>query len=188
MVEDDFPPGPEAADGWLITGSKHGAYEDHPWIPPLEQLMRDIRDSGRPLIGVCFGHQIIAQALGGKVEKFTRRLGRGPHDYQFTGGPKTTERLAPGPGRRSCPRAPGPSRRTEFCENAALLYDDRIFTVQPHPEFDDAFIEALIDKRGPGVVPDALLEGGARQARNAERPRGDLATSSSGSSRKGSLT
>ncbi len=70
VVDGDFPEGPEACDGWLITGSRHGAYEDHDWIPPLEDLIRAIRDAGRPLVGVCFGHQIIAQALGGKVVKF----------------------------------------------------------------------------------------------------------------------
>ena len=68
----------DEADGWLITGSKHGAYEAHSWIPPLEQLIRDIHAAGQPLIGVCFGHQIIAQALGGKVEKFTGGWVAGP--------------------------------------------------------------------------------------------------------------
>ena len=70
VVDGDFPASAVDADGWLITGSKHGAYEDHDWIPPLEQLIRAIREAGRPLVGICFGHQIIAQALGGKVEKF----------------------------------------------------------------------------------------------------------------------
>ena len=68
VVDGDFPASAVDADGWLITGSKHGAYEDHDWIPPLEQLIRAIREAGRPLVGICFGHQIIAQALGGKVE------------------------------------------------------------------------------------------------------------------------
>ena len=70
VVDSQFPENAESADGWVITGSRHGAYEDHPWIPPLEDLIRAIHDKGQPLIGVCFGHQIIAQALGGKVEKF----------------------------------------------------------------------------------------------------------------------
>ena len=47
---------------------------------------------------------------------------------------------------------------SDFCENAALLYDDRIFTVQAHPEFQDAFVQGLIDTRARGVVPDALLD------------------------------
>ena len=70
VVDNEFPASAMDADGWLITGSKFGAYEDHDWIAPLEELIRAIRETGKPLVGVCFGHQIIAQALGGTVEKF----------------------------------------------------------------------------------------------------------------------
>ena len=61
---------PDTCDGWLITGSRHGAYEEHDWIPPLEAFIRDCFAARVPMIGVCFGHQIIAQAMGGKVVKF----------------------------------------------------------------------------------------------------------------------
>ncbi|EDM69662.1 glutamine amidotransferase, class I [Roseobacter sp. AzwK-3b] len=70
VVDQDYPDRPSEADGWLITGSKHGAYEDHPWIPPLERFIRDIYDAGRPLVGVCFGHQIIAQRLAARSSSF----------------------------------------------------------------------------------------------------------------------
>ena len=85
IADNEFPAGPDAADGWLITGSKHGAYEDHDWIPPLEQLIRDIYAAGRPLVGVCFGHQIIAQALGGTVEKFKGGWSVGHTTYEIEG-------------------------------------------------------------------------------------------------------
>ena len=63
VVDNEYPPSPDAAEGWLITGSRHGAYEAHSWIPPLEQFIRDCYAAHVPMIGVCFGHQIIAQAL-----------------------------------------------------------------------------------------------------------------------------
>jgi len=83
VVDGELPDDPRAADGWLITGSKHGAYEDHPWIPPLEALIRDAYAAGVPLVGICFGHQIIAQALGGRVIKFPGgwMVGRQVYDW-----------------------------------------------------------------------------------------------------------
>ena len=69
VMENQFPSSVNDADGWLITGSKHGAYEDHDWIPPLEKFLRDAHAKNVPIVGICFGHQILAQALGGTVEK-----------------------------------------------------------------------------------------------------------------------
>ncbi len=70
VVNMEFPAIGGRCDGWLITGSKHGAYEDLPFIPPLEDFIRKAYAEHVPLVGICFGHQIIAQAMGGKVEKF----------------------------------------------------------------------------------------------------------------------
>ena len=89
VVDGHFPRGADVADGWLITGSRHGVYEDHDWIPPLESLIREIEASGRPLVGICFGHQIIAQALGGRAEKFAGGWAVGRTTYETEDGPLT---------------------------------------------------------------------------------------------------
>lgn len=166
VVDDEFPASVEDADGWLITGSKHGAYEDHAWIPPLEGLIREIAQSGKPLIGVCFGHQIIAQALGGKVEKFAGGWAVGRQTYDFGGvemafnawhQDQVTER----------PEGARVLASNDFCENAALLYGNQILTIQPHPEFGAAFIDGLINTRGKGNVPDDLL---AQATANLDKP------------------
>ena len=75
VVDGEFPTTVDAAEGWLISGSKHGAYEDHAFIPPLSGFIREIYASARPMVGICFGHQIIAQALGGAWRNL-RAVGR----------------------------------------------------------------------------------------------------------------
>ncbi|MDX5498936.1 MAG: type 1 glutamine amidotransferase [Rhodobacterales bacterium] len=152
VVDGDFPTGPDDADGWLITGSKHGAYEDHPWIPPLEALIRAIRDAGKPLIGVCFGHQIIAQALGGKVEKFAGGWAVGPTNYDF-GDQIMTLNAWHQDQVTVLPEGAKVLASNDFCANAALAYGDTILTIQPHPEFGKPLLEGLITHRAPGVVP-----------------------------------
>lgn len=157
VVDGEFPSGPEAADGWIITGSKHGVYEDHPWIPPLEELIRAITAQGRPLAGICFGHQIIAQALGGKVEKFAGGWAIGRTEYAQDGKVLTLnawhqDQVV------ELPEGATVLAGNAHCKYAILAYGDTIWTVQPHPEFSNEFIGGLIGKRGRGVVPDAILD------------------------------
>lgn len=162
VVDGQFPDSALAADGWLITGSKHGAYEDLPWIPPLEQLIQGIAEAGRPLIGICFGHQIIAQALGGKVEKFSGGWAVGRQTYDF-GGVEMAFNAWHQDQVTQRPQGTVVLASNDFCENAALLYGDQILTIQPHPEFGPDVIEGLINTRGKGVVPDDLLEAAQAQ-------------------------
>ncbi len=156
VMEQDYPDAITDADGWLITGSRHGAYENHPWIPPLEDFIREIYADGRPLVGVCFGHQIIAQALGGKVEKFEAGWSVGNTDYVIDG--KTYALNAWHQDQvTALPKDATVVGASDFCAYAALAYGDRIWTIQPHPEYESDFISGLIDTRGKGVVPDPLL-------------------------------
>ncbi len=158
VVDMKFPPDGGAADGWIITGSRHGAYEDLPWIAPLEALIRDIAARALPLVGICFGHQIIAQALGGRVEKFPGGWAVGATEYREGDRSLTLNAWH----HDQVTRRPEGARvlaGNDFCENAELAYGDTIWTMQPHPEFDAGFIEALIRARGRGVVPDPVLDG-----------------------------
>ncbi|MEM7089248.1 MAG: type 1 glutamine amidotransferase [Pseudomonadota bacterium] len=157
VVDGDFPDGGDDADGWLITGSRHGAYDNLPWIAPLEDLIRDIHAKGKPLIGVCFGHQIIAQALGGKVEKFSGgwAIGRTQYDY---GGHKLWLNAWHQDQVTELPEAASVMGQNEFCRNAMLSYGDTIWTIQAHPEFSNAFISGLMHTRGKGIVPDQLMQ------------------------------
>jgi len=156
IVDNEFPEGPEQADAWLITGSKHGVYEDHPWIKPLEALIRDIQASGKPMVGICFGHQIIAQALGGDVRKFDGGWAIGRQAYDMGG--KTVHLNAWHQDQVIvAPAGAKVLAANEFCANAVLAYGDHILTIQPHPEFTATEIRGLLDYRAQGVVPEPLI-------------------------------
>jgi len=155
VVDGDFPDGPESADAWLVTGSKHGAYEDHPWIPPLEDLIRAIRDSGKPMIGICFGHQIIAQALGGKVEKFDGGWSVGRRDYTV-GGCTLSLNAWHQDQVVALPEGATVLGSNGFTKNAFLAHGPNILTMQPHPEFESSVIEELIAHRSDMVPADLV--------------------------------
>ena len=153
----EFPEDITDADGWLITGSRHGAYEDHDFIPPLEDFIRRAYFAGVPMVGICFGHQIIAQALGGTVVKHPDGWAVGAQDYDFSGETITLnawhqDQVV------TLPADAQVTARNAFCENAALIYNDRAFTVQPHPEFGDEMVAGLIEHRAKGKVPQDLLD------------------------------
>lgn len=166
-----FPDDVHAADGWLITGSRHGVYEDHDFIPPLEDFIRRAFAAHVPMVGICFGHQIIAQALGGRVVQHPGGWRVGAHDYDIGGQHMTLNAWH----RDQVVDLPPGSRiagTNEFCQAAALVYDDRAFTVQPHPEFRDEFVDGLIEHRG-AIVPPQLLD--AARARRGEADSGAMA-------------
>lgn len=158
VLDGKFPSSPQDADGWLITGSRFGAYEDHDWIPPLEDFLRATFAAKLPIFGVCFGHQILAQALGGKVEKFAGGWSVGPtaykserfgdqkmvawHQDQVTQLPETATVVG----------------SSDFCENAILVYGDQALTIQPHPEFTADFMGDLLEARGKNL-PQPIQDG-----------------------------
>ena len=109
-------------------------------------------------MGICFGHQIIAQAMGGRVEKFAGGWSAGHQVYDFSGA-----EIALNAWHQdqvvSVPDGAQVLARSDFCENAALLYGGRVYggralTIQPHPEFDEDAMTALIAARGPELPGD----------------------------------
>lgn len=175
VLDGDMPQTVAAADGWLITGSRHGAYEAHSWIPPLEDFIRACHAARQPMVGVCFGHQIIAQALGGRVEKSDRGWGVGRMVYDW--GRRGTvalnawhqDQVTVLPDEVDVDVV----ATSDFCPYAALRYGAGMFTVQAHPEFGREAVAGLMEARR-GVVPDDRL---ARAEAHLDAPtdRADIA-------------
>ena len=157
VVDGRFPDSTGDSDGWLITGSRHSVYEGSPWIRKLEQFLRDCYADCVPVVGVCFGHQALASALGGKVEKFDGGWGVGRQTYEF-GGKEICLNAWHQDQVTEIPEAAEVTGSSAFCRHAMLSYGDRAMSMQAHPEFDHSFIEGLIEKRGVGVVPAEQLD------------------------------
>lgn len=167
VVAGEMPDDPHQADAWLVTGSRHGVYDDLPWIGPLKDFLRASVTAGVPVVGICFGHQALAEALGGRAAKSARGWGLGAQDYEVTARPGWMAAL---PDRfavhalhqdqvEDMPPGATVLARSEHCPYAALAYGDpeapTAISLQPHPEFDAAFLDALIELRTGTALPAA---------------------------------
>jgi len=164
-VDGEVPSDPHVCDAWLVTGSRHGAYERLPWMLQLEQLLRDAVSAKVPVVGICFGHQILAQALGGKVVKSPKGWGFGLQDYAISEAPGLTGKAPPrltiaALHQDQVVEVPAGGRvigSSDFCPNAVIAYGDTGLSFQSHPEFDVPFLRDIAEHRLKGVAPDTVL-------------------------------
>ena len=166
ILEGARPAAPDAADAWLVTGSRHGVYDDLPWIDPLKTFLRDCVAAGVPVVGICFGHQILAEALGGRAVKSERGWGIGVQDYRILHRPSWMPDVPEHFAMRAVhqdqvvelPETATLLARSDHCPIAAVVYGDPeapvALTVQPHPEFGPEFADDLIALRRGTVFPE----------------------------------
>jgi GMP synthase-like glutamine amidotransferase len=160
VIDGELPASVDACDGYITTGSRYGVNDGDAWIATLEAFVAELAQAGKKFVGICFGHQLLANVLQGRAEKSERGWGVGvsfnqidvkkpwmepyqasmdlvvSHKDQVTQLPPGAEVLA----------------SSQFCPNYMLQYGNQMMTVQGHPEFSKAYSAALIAKRA-GVIP-----------------------------------
>ncbi len=160
-LDGELPEDLHECDAWLITGSRHDAYSDIPWIQALRAWIRQAHDADVKLAGVCFGHQVIAQALGGEVVKSTKGWGLGVAvhpmlaDAPWMAPARDQIRILASHQDQVALLPPGATRLAgnDFCPNFMFLQGDHIVAIQGHPEFSVEYNRALIERRR-GLLPD----------------------------------
>lgn len=172
-------PDPKSCEAVVITGSSAGVYETHSWLPPLRDFIRGAYAARTKMVGICFGHQVIADALGGEVRKSEKGWGLGRHSYE----------VVPFRPHFDLPRAslsiacshqdqvivpPSEARvilRSPFAPNAGLAYaNGAVLSVQPHPEFDDVYARALIELRRGRAPEDVIDAANASMCQPSDSP------------------
>ena len=149
----ELPNDPADHQAYLITGSPAGVYDPLPWIPALMDFIRSAKDS--PMVGVCFGHQAMAEALGGHVEKSDKGWGTGLQSYSIPRREPWMDSAAavalPASHQDQVVIQPPNTEivaTSEFTPFAAFAWTDRpAISFQFHPEFAPDYAKALIEHR-----------------------------------------
>jgi GMP synthase-like glutamine amidotransferase len=181
ILDGDMLPDPVNLEAIIITGSKFGVYENPVWIEPLRAFIRATYAAKTPMLGICFGHQIIADALGGDVRKSQKGWGLGRQVYDVVSAPDYMSDMPqtialPASHQDQVIRPPASARTfvsSDFCQHAGLIYDTgRIVTLQPHPEFSLPYARGLVEKRRSDPLSDEDTD---RISATLERPMDSFA-------------
>lgn len=167
VQQGEYPADIDEVDAYLMTGSKSSVYEDEPWIAALMAFVRELHARRKKLVGICFGHQLVAHALGGRAEKSHKGWGVGLHTHTFTTTPHWHDGehedldILVSHQDQVVEVAEGAEvlASSEFCENAVTQVGDHILTFQGHPEFIPEYASAIMNVRRETIGETAYETG-----------------------------
>lgn len=162
-----YPESIDACDGYIITGSKKSVYDDETWIHDLEDYVRLLHGAQKSLVAVCFGHQLVAQALGGKTESANEGWGVGVHtsalvhqkDYMQPSLEEVKVLVSHKDQVTVLPPGAELLAASEFCPNAMFQLGEHIVCIQGHPEFNKHYSQALMNLREKILGEATFLQG-----------------------------
>ncbi|CAD5109577.1 amidotransferase [Zestomonas carbonaria] len=155
VVEGQYPADDEHFDAYLVTGSKADSFGSDPWIQTLKTYLLERYERGDKLLGICFGHQLLALLLGGKAERAAQGWGVGTHQYRIADQPAwmspTVDDLTLLISHQDQVTALPENARliasSDFCPHAAYAIEDQVLCFQGHPEFVHDYSRSLLEIR-----------------------------------------
>ncbi|WP_425331729.1 amidotransferase [Pseudomonas syringae] len=157
----------EQFDAYLVTGSKADSFGTDPWIQTLKVYLLELYQRGEKLLGICFGHQLLALLLGGRTERAAQGWGVGIHHYQLAPArpwmtpamEKLTLLISHQDQVTALPENATVLASSEFCPFAAYHINDQVLCFQGHPEFIHDFSRTLLDLRQEALGEQIYQQG-----------------------------
>ena len=151
----ELPASPDECAAWVCTGSKYSVYENRDWIDALSSFIRKTGEAAKPFVGICFGHQMLAHALGGEVAKARQGWGVGVLPVEVLKQepwmqPPRSEIRIQHMHQDQVQRLPKDSvllGRSPHCEVGMFRVGESMLGIEGHPEFTVPFGRALIEAR-----------------------------------------
>lgn len=152
--EGQMPSALSEQDGWLCSPSRLSVYDDIDWLRDVEQLLRDMVATETPYVGICFGHQLMAQALGSTVAKADYGWGIGAKHYDIVEQQPwmdSADQIVLAASHQdqvqSLPNGARLLATADYCPIGGMLIGERAWTLQVHPEFSPALADSLLATR-----------------------------------------